>query len=40
MLRRVLKNFGVVIRGRGIGAVFSVAATGLMANALPVEACR
>jgi O-antigen/teichoic acid export membrane protein len=36
MLRRVLKNFGVVIRGRGIGAVFSVAATGLMANALPV----
>ena len=34
MLRRVLKNFGVVIRGRGIAAVFSVGATGLMANAL------
>jgi len=34
MLKRVLKNFGVVIRGRGIAAVFSVAATGLMANAL------
>jgi len=34
MLKRVLKNFGVVLRGRGIGAVFSVAATGLMANAL------
>lgn len=36
MLKRVLKNFGVVLRGRGIGAVFSVTATGLMANALPV----
>ena len=35
MVRRVLKNFGVVIRGRGIAAVFSVGATGLMANALP-----
>ena len=34
MLKRVLKNFGMVIRGRGIAAVFSVAATGLMANAL------
>ncbi len=34
MLKRALKNFGVVLRGRGIGAVFSVAATGLMANAL------
>jgi O-antigen/teichoic acid export membrane protein len=34
MLKRVLKNFGVVIRGRGIAAVFSVGATGLMANAL------
>jgi len=33
-LNRVLKNFGVVIRGRGIAAVFSVGATGLMANAL------
>ena len=35
MLKRVLKNFGVVIRGRGIAAAFSVLATGLMANALP-----
>jgi O-antigen/teichoic acid export membrane protein len=34
MLKRVLKNFGVVLRGRGIAAVFSLAATGLMANAL------
>jgi len=34
MLKRVLKNFGVVIRGRGIAAAFSVMATGLMANAL------
>ena len=34
MLKRVLKNFGVVIRGRGIAAVFSVGAIGLMANAL------
>ena len=34
VLNRVLKNFGVVIRGRGIAAVFSVGATGLMANAL------
>ena len=36
MLKRVLRNFGVVIRGRGIAGVFSVLATGLMANALPV----
>ena len=36
MLKRVLKNFGVVLRGRGIGAAFSVGATGLMANALSV----
>jgi O-antigen/teichoic acid export membrane protein len=34
MLKRVLRNFGVVLRGRGIAAVFSVGATGLMANAL------
>lgn len=34
MLKRVLKNFGVVLRGRGIAAAFSVSATGLMANAL------
>ena len=32
---RVLKNFGVVLRGRGIAAVFTLAATALMANALP-----
>jgi O-antigen/teichoic acid export membrane protein len=31
---RVLKNFGVVLRGRGIAAVFNLAATALMANAL------
>jgi O-antigen/teichoic acid export membrane protein len=38
VLKRVLKNFGVVLRGRGIAAVFSVGATGLMANALtPTE---
>ena len=34
MLKRVLRNFGVVLGGRGIAAVFSVGATGLMANAL------
>lgn len=34
MLKRVVKNFGVVLRGRSIGAAFSVASTGLMANAL------
>lgn len=31
---RVLKNFGVVLRGRGIAAIFNLAATALMANAL------
>jgi O-antigen/teichoic acid export membrane protein len=31
---RVLKNFAVVLRGRGIAAVFTLAATALMANAL------
>jgi len=31
---RVLKNFGIVLRGRGIAAVFNLAATALMANAL------
>lgn len=31
---RVLKNFGVVLRGRGIAAVFTLVATALMANAL------
>ena len=34
---RLLKNFGKVLRGRGIAAVGAVTATGLMANALPVE---
>lgn len=33
--KRVLKNFGVVLRGRGIAAVFTLLATALMANALP-----
>ena len=32
---RVLKNFGVVLRGRGIAAVLTLSATALMANALP-----
>ncbi len=32
---RILSNFGVVLRGRGIAALFSVAATALMASALP-----
>jgi len=37
-VNRILRNFGVVIRGRGIAGVFSVLATGLMANALsPTE---
>lgn len=31
---RVLKNFAVVLRGRGIAAVFNLTATALMANAL------
>ena len=31
-----MKNFGVVLRGRGIAGVFTLAATALMANALPV----
>ena len=36
--QRVLKNFGVVLRGRGIAAAFNVVALALMANALsPVE---
>ena len=34
---RVLKNLGVVLRGQGIAAVFTLLATLLMANALPVE---
>ncbi len=36
--QRVVKNFGVVLRGRGIAAVFNIIALALMANALtPVE---
>lgn len=35
---RVFKNFGVVLRGRGIAAVFNLVALALMANALsPVD---
>ncbi|MEJ8567141.1 lipopolysaccharide biosynthesis protein [Elongatibacter sediminis] len=37
MSGRILKNLGRVLRGRGLAGVFSVIATGLMANALPVE---
>lgn len=36
MADRILKNFVRVLRGRGLAGVFSVVATGLMANALPV----
>ncbi len=32
--RRVLKNFGVVLRGRGIAGILNLAATALMAHAL------
>ena len=37
MLKRVMLNFGRVLRGRGIAAVCTVSATALTANALPVE---
>jgi O-antigen/teichoic acid export membrane protein len=37
VLKRVLTNFTRVLRGRGIAGICSVVATGLMANALPVE---
>ncbi len=33
--KRVLKNFGVVLRGRGIAALLTLTATALMAKALP-----
>jgi len=33
--KRVIKNFGVILRGRGIAAVLTLSATALMANALP-----
>jgi len=37
-MRRVLGNFGLLVRGRGIGALMALAATALMARALgPVE---
>jgi len=32
--KRVLKNFGIVLRGRGIAAIFNLAATALMAHSL------
>lgn len=32
--KRVLKNFGVVLRGRGIAGIFNLAATALMAHVL------
>lgn len=37
MAHRVVTNLARVLRGRGIAGVCSVMATGLMANALPVE---
>lgn len=37
MARRVVTNLARVLRGRGVAGVCSVMATGLMANALPVE---
>lgn len=33
--RRILKNFGVILRGHGIAAIFTFSAMALMANALP-----
>jgi O-antigen/teichoic acid export membrane protein len=35
--KRVLKNFGVVLRGRGIAALLTLGATALMARALPAD---
>jgi len=37
MSKRIAINFGKVLRGRGIAAVFSVVSTALTAHALPVE---
>jgi O-antigen/teichoic acid export membrane protein len=34
--KRVIKNFAVVLRGKGIAAILTLAATALMAHALPV----
>jgi O-antigen/teichoic acid export membrane protein len=35
--KRVLRNFGVVLRGRGIAALLTLGATALMAKALPAS---
>ena len=35
--KRVLRNFGVVLRGRGIAALLTLGATVLMAKALPAN---
>jgi len=35
--KRVVKNFGVVLRGRGVAALLTLSATALMANALPAS---
>jgi O-antigen/teichoic acid export membrane protein len=35
--KKVLKNFGVVLRGRGIAALLTLGATALMARALPAN---
>lgn len=35
--RRVVRNFGIVLRGRGIAALLTLSATALMANALPAS---
>lgn len=37
MLKRVAKNFGKVLKGRGIAGVLSAVSVALMAHALPVE---
>jgi len=37
MLKRVAKNFGKVLKGRGIAGIFSAVSVAFMAHALPVE---
>lgn len=37
MLKRVAKNFGQVLKGRGIAGILSAVSVALMAHALPVE---
>ncbi len=37
MLKRVAKNFGKVLKGRGIAGILSAVSVALMAHALPVE---